>query len=228
MVGPDGAAKRAAALPRADGAVSALAMGADGVVLVVSAPSEGRQVLTAFASDGAVAWKKTVVATPDARFPTPAITALLSDGKGGYFAVGALSAEGGLDLGLGPLTGAGMFVARLDARGAASWERAFPESASLTTDGQGSLVAAYTTYGSDVRAAHAVEIDGDGKVVRVATATVPATCDDREHRSSAFAAAGMSATSLFLVVSCQKMDDGTRPVTPIGRPLVFLGTMSRR
>lgn len=225
-LGPDGKASWGEALARTSGRLSAFAVSPDGSAAIVSSPFLGDQVLTALAPGGKVAWEKPLTSTPPARFPTPAIEAIASDGRGGYYVQGPSSGEGGLDLGLGPLTGSGSFVARLDAQGRCLWERLFKEEYALSSDGAGSLLA-IPAY-AESEAPRAYEIDADGRVARALDIDLPAACRATKHPVTVQLAGGMTPATVFVAVVCQERDETSMPQISIGKPAVFTGSLPRK
>lgn len=225
-LGPDGKASWAEALARTSGRISAFAVSPDGSAALVSSPFLGDQVLTALSPGGKVAWEKPLTARPPARFPTPAIEAIASDGRGGYFVQGPSSDEGGLDLGLGPLTGSGSFVARLDAQGRCLWERLFKADQVISSDGAGSFLAVPGYVESEVPRAY--EIDPDGRVARAIDIELPAACRATKHPITVQLAGGMTPTTIFVAVVCQAQDETSMPQLPVGKPAVFTGSLPRK
>jgi hypothetical protein len=223
-VAPSGAVEWATALERASGQAASLAVAPDGSSVVTSSPFLGDQVLTAFSPQGLPTWKKALSPVPPVSFPTPWISFITSDGKDGFFVSGPLNEGGGFDLGLGALTGEGTFVARLDAKGQAAWEKRLPgpESWEVTGDGAGSVLAFQRV---EARLA-AYVIDASGAITRALESDLPPDC--RQSATEVLFKAALTTAHVLFAVTCQPLDDRYMPPAPRGKPTLYVGSLSRK
>ncbi len=221
----DGPPKWAVALKPTSGQASMLAVGPDGASVVVSSPSIGEQLLTAFSPTGSLLWEKRVTPSPGTpRFGSSAVEQIVSDGGGGYFVAGGLGSEGGLDFGLGPFSGDGTFVARLDAKGECLWERSLPPYFEISGDGAGSILAAPGWMGGT----SVYEIDSEARVKRAVSFDLGSACQSGDHPVGISEKGSLTPSTLLVVITCQQLDDGYRPPQPVGKPAVLAGSLSRK
>lgn len=192
----------------------------DGGVAVVHEQTAGEQELMFLDASGKIRHKRAFLPTASPFSGLP-LRWLVSDGHGGVLAGFEFSGEVIVDFGTGPLRGENLFLARFDAEGKFVWGRALPPLSRLVADHAGSAILLSEVQNGQ---ASVIEFDADGKEHQHLAFEVPDGCSDMRVTLDV----SITTTHLALLFSCQKYDDGYRPVVPVGLPSLWLATVPRK